>query len=60
MTLQRPAHDSPCLLEISSSLSDKAVEERLMEGNDLVVACQLAGDSFAMISSHAVNPETLH
>ena len=38
----------------SWALSEKAVEERELEGDHVVVACQLARDSSSAISSHAL------
>ena len=35
-------------------MSEKAVEERELEGDHLVVACQLARDSSSVVSSYAL------
>ena len=38
----------------SCSLSEKAVEERELEGDHFVIACQLARDSSSVVSSYAL------
>ena len=53
-TVPTPVHSKKPLTIGSCALSEKAVEERKLEGDHLVVACQLARDSSSAISSHAL------
>ena len=52
--VQTPVRSKKPLNIGSCALSEKAVEERKLEGDHLVVACQLVHDSSSAISSHAV------
>ena len=52
--VQTPVHSNKPLAIGSCALSEKAVEERKLEGDHSVVACQLARDSSSAISSHAL------
>ena len=52
--VQTPVHSKKSLTIGSCALSDKAVEERELEGDHLVVACQLASDASKVITTHAL------
>ena len=52
--VQTPIHSKKPLTIGSCALSEKAVEERKLEGDHLVVASQHARDSSSAISSHAL------
>ena len=52
--VQTPVHSKKPLTIGSCALSDKAVEERELEGDHLVVACQLASDASKVVPTHAL------